>query len=151
MGDEGILPLAFIQGNMFTNEFWYAPTLDGKPESHRWIKFSKWYEEVIFSFGSRKLTRKNLIHMFRNREGGGHVDPYVRNDDETFYLFRYQGAHTISVGPSQITGPTTPEIEAMFTEGDGIERPVPFGPEASMRQIAWEILESLASKPPSAP
>ena len=97
------------------------PKEPGTPQS---LPFRRWWEMPIMRDSSRReISRKNLVFHLRNGEGGGHVDPKI---NEVFAdISRYQ-----SVGFPIFYGntPLVPE----------------YGPHyASMRQIAWEVEQSI--------
>lgn len=105
----------------------YLPLLDGGPPlPPRRLDFQDWWEEdVILADGAEfKLTRKRLVFVLRNQEGGGHFSPEM--NDQTYLRF------------SQAQS-TTP-----FVIKSG-QQPAPvMGAElATMRQIAWELTKSL--------
>ena len=71
----------------------------------------------------RSLSRKNLVFAMRNQDGGGHYDPYLDDD--------------IYAGMSRRNGI---KITAGSEEG-ALEWSVK-PHHATMRQIAWEILQT---------
>lgn len=135
------LPLAMIEGNIFTGTVTYAPFLDQESSHRRDLKFSKWYKEPVFALDSGKqLSRMNLIHALRNQMGGGHVDGVV--SDEAVHWLR-RGAHTISAETPWLDE-TGKAAEDVPFETSGYCGPIPNGHWATMRQIAWELNFSLA-------
>lgn len=103
----------------------YRPKLDNRSESERLLQFYDWWEsELIFRDGGFRLTRKKLVFSLRSQEGGAHFDPEIR--DPNYIRFKQ----------AQLTTP--------FVVANGAP-PVPIlGAElASMRQIAWELLETM--------
>lgn len=127
------LPLAIVQISPFDGA-WYQPNLNSFPEHHEVLRFGKWYEQVIFESGHLRLSRKNLIHTFRSQMGGSHVDQVL--SDEAFHWLK-------NVGPIRLGSVSTEgeeeypdELKNMYKLAEGN---VPFGPEATMRQIGWEI------------
>jgi hypothetical protein len=103
----------------------YKPLLDGAPHPIRFIQFHQWWEkELIFRDGEFNLTRKRLTHILRNKEGGAHLDPIL------------QDANYLRFAKEQLTTPV------VFSSG-APPKPILGAELASMRQIAWELLETL--------
>lgn len=145
--DSSPMPLAIItmdvqaggKGASFT------PFLDQYSTHRQTLPFSKWYEETVFVSGSLRLSRKNLIFTFRSQAGGAHVDASI--SDDAFQWLRTNSP--IHLGPASVGPPRDaegnevecpPELENIFADLSG---PVPNGHFASMRQIAWEIDQTL--------
>lgn len=91
-----------------------------RPPWLKWLPFAEWWEEIIFIDESAgQLTRKKLIETLRDKDGGSHYDAdapggaYRRLKTEMHSGFRVNGA---------------PLSGAHF---------------ATVRQIAWELEESL--------
>lgn len=102
----------------------YRPKLGDGPTEERAIQFSDWWDkELIFRDGSHRLTRKRLVFVLRSQEGGAHFDPEIR--DPNYLQFAKEQLTT----PRVIFGDTS--------------RPILGAEIASMRQIAWELLESI--------
>lgn len=58
----------------------FAP-LDNVPWGERWLQFSHWWNEVIFVDGARaELTRRDLVLVVANQDGGAHVDPTLSDE-----------------------------------------------------------------------
>jgi hypothetical protein len=117
-------PLIIIELNEKGVEFKPAFSTVGCEEWHRWLSFSDWYEEPVFKNSKgRQLSRKNLIFSLRSQDGGAHVDPLL--SDEAYADLRQDADPRISVSG----------------------KPIPEAHFATMRQIAWEIQESLLTAP----
>lgn len=96
-----------------------------KPEPKR-VQFAKWWaEESIFHEPMRakaaELTRRRLVFALRHQDGGGHVGELT----DPAYVRLKAGAGVSGSAPD---GTTRPLIEAA---------------NATMRQIAWEVTETL--------
>lgn len=118
------VPLAFVRMNTASGAT-VLPALDEFKEKHRWIGFTRWWkDEPIYSAGtnSRLLSRMNLTFALRNKEGGSHWDAQV-HDESYVDLSTKQRTFFLAEGAK-----ATPVL--------GYE-------QASMRQIGWELLESL--------
>nr|WP_321360904.1 hypothetical protein [uncultured Hyphomonas sp.] len=104
----------------------YLPNLENFSRDHRWLPFSKWWDEPIFSSGENKnlLSRKNLVFGLRNKDGGGHFDNKVHDEDYVYISDRTLWVATDATGRN---------IELRDLE------------LTSMRQIGWEVLETLKS------
>lgn len=101
------------------------PALGSTPNHHRFVQFHEWWErDIIIRIGSTSLSRKRIVFNMRNKEGGAHFDTQI-NDPAYIELL------TKPVG--------------MFSNGRGIEKYI-FGAEiVTMRQIAWELEQTLAN------
>jgi hypothetical protein len=103
----------------------YVPLLNQHPNLHRWVSFGEWWErDSIFRSGDNKhsLSRKKLVFALRNQDGGSHFDEVVMDPN---YAEMTHGKGWISVSP------------------DGLQRPVRQLEMATMRQVAWELQQSL--------
>lgn len=88
----------------------------GMQHWYRRLKFKKWYGEYIFKTArGRTLTRENLIHTVRSKDGGAHLDPLI--NDEAYELLAR-------------------DPDPLFEVEGGV---LPGAHFASMRQIAWEL------------
>lgn len=107
------------------------------PENTRWLSFTEWWkEEPIFGEDSgppepssgvteereRRLTREALVKSIRDQDGGAHVDPVL--SDATYELLKHG-----QVGVEVHRG--------------GRQIPVEGAQLATMRQIAWEMEQSM--------
>lgn len=102
----------------------YVAPLGDRPYPIRWVAFSKWWDEPIFSSGSNRnlLTRKNLVFGLRNKDGGGHYDHKLHDED---YVAMADGEFWRSKNHL------------------GEERVLRDLELTSMRQIGWEVTETL--------
>jgi len=96
---------------------------------------SKWWDEPVYRaigepdrrslFGEgRTISRRNLVFHLRSQDGGAHVDGALK--DQAYVDLALRSGTGI-----EIINP------------DGSYRPVPFPHLATMRQIAWEVEQSL--------
>jgi hypothetical protein len=100
----------------------FVPLLGTQSERHRKLRFGEWWDrDIIYRNGDLRITRKNLVFALRNFEGGAHFD-HVR--DPQYAKFAKESAWTFT--------PAGGQSQKMY----GIEL-------ATMRQVAWELLESL--------
>lgn len=126
-----------------TNTIRYVPTI----RSHgrislpyrKEVSFSEWWQGSIIKDTSRRiLGRKDIVLGMANQLGGAHVDPEL--DDEFHALVR-EGSLGWRLGlPPHGIVIQVPSGLASFGP------PVPGGATASMRQIAFELEETLASQ-----
>ena len=142
--DSPPLPLAIIKMEMGKGAT-FAPFLAEHSTEKNFLSFNKWYEEIVFENGHLKQKRKNLIFTLRSQAGGAHVDSEIK--DEAFQFLSSKSQWVISSnGPGTAKDaagnevPCPPELEHVF---DGLDGPVPNGNLATMRQIAWEIDQTL--------
>lgn len=112
----------------------YRPLLDAAPLGQQHLlQIGKWWDtEVIFRDGQFRLTRRKLVFTLRSQEGGSHFDAVI--SDPNYLRFAKEQLTTLYVVSSRI--PPKPILGAEL---------------ASMRQIAWELLETLETlnEPPS--
>jgi hypothetical protein len=100
----------------------YLPTLGDVPFSTGPIQFPKWWEkELIYRDGNFELTRRRLIFALRHQDGGGHVGELT---DESYVRFK-----TEAIWHSQV--------------GNNPPEPIYGAVAATMRQVAWEMIETL--------
>jgi hypothetical protein len=105
----------------------YKARLDATPNELRRLSFGEWWErDKIFQTGKndkspQSLSRRRLVFALRNKEGGSHYDPvledpgYIRVSQEPVWM-----AHS-----------------------GGKEHPLLQLELASMRQVTWELLQTL--------
>jgi hypothetical protein len=104
----------------------YVPKLGLTPETHRRVPFKEWWEdELIFRFREFSLNRRKLVFTLRSQEGGAHFDIVQQNPN-------YEELARHGRGTPMVLGDENAAMPILKAE------------LASMRQIAWELLESLA-------
>jgi hypothetical protein len=102
----------------------YIPRFSTVEEPIRQVSFGQWWErDIIIKDGTAELTRKRLVFVLRNQEGGSHFDDEVR-DPAYVSLTRSSNALVIRRGH---------EPQLVFA----VEL-------ATMRQVAWELTKTLA-------
>lgn len=99
----------------------FEPMLDFAAEKNQLKSVEDWKSEVVFRDGNVTLTREQVIQNVANKDGGAHFDMNIPND---YASFREPNSLRI-----QINGQV-----AVFRQN-----PV----YVSLRQIAWEVLETL--------
>ena len=108
-----------------TNSVSYLPRLDDVPGGLKYIGFKEWWDEsVIRDRERRQLSRKDLVLSIRDQDGGAHVDATLRDP--------------VYLGVSRLA---SLGWAARSTDG-----PLDFDAPAhlaSVRQIAWEIEQTL--------
>lgn len=98
-----------------------------------WTSFGKWWEECVFSnVEALPLSRKNLIFTARTQDGGAHVDRKITSID-------YQKVKSGSAGDMTFTSGRLDQDMSEWTV-----HTVTNGVSALVRQIAWELDQSLA-------
>ena len=117
-------PLTWVE---FTqNEARYVPLCRLSTSSlwHRTVSFRKWWDgDVLQTSRGKRISRARLVDRVRSSDGGGHSDPDIRHED-------YQDARS-DFEPRQ------------RWVKDGISAPIPNVHLATVRQIAWELEQSL--------
>lgn len=100
----------------------YGPLLGAQPENHRWVRRDEWWNsDQIYRNGPMTMTRKRLVFTLRNQEGGSHFGAIT---DASYVGYAINPAWT-------------------FKPADGPSHKVHGIEHATMRQIAWELLETL--------
>ena len=83
--------------------------------------FDEWYNDEVLDDGTQKMSRKSVIENIAEKVGGCHLDTNSTNEQKTFQK---------------------PEALRAVLNGKQIEfQPAPI--YVSLRQIAWEVIESL--------
>jgi hypothetical protein len=114
-------------GDGYISSARYSPLLDSKSARTRRLKFSEWWDrEVVIQHNKQSpnpasLTRKKLVYALRNKEGGSHYDAVVEDPN---YI-------AISQNPAWIIQSNDKRLPLLHLE------------YASMRQVAWEVLQTL--------
>lgn len=107
----------------------FIPPLDDGPP-HRYkngkILFEPWWNKIVLTDGAgKKWTRKDLVLIISNKDGGAHVDPKL--DKIYANITRHSSLYTFqSTGKLNVTTPELPSI----------------------RQIGHEVLKSLKDEFP---
>jgi hypothetical protein len=107
----------------------YLPRFDNSIPTPKWLSFVDWWNDPIIRDKSRQtLSRRTLTRALRDQEGGSHFD---ENLSDPVY---------IGVAKENSMG-------WVITTAEGT-RPLDPGPHlASMRQISWELEQSLQDLP----
>jgi hypothetical protein len=111
---------------------WTAP-LDARMQGTSWSKLPKWLSTPAVR-GSSGVThsRSDFIRVLANQEGGAHIDPTVEAD----YAQLRSDTGGVMIGTFKLGAPQT--LEHMDWES-----PETNVVEASMRQIAHEVIRAL--------
>lgn len=136
----------------------FLPVLDGAPKDipqiyggssvTRRIACKTWWDdELIIKMNQLTLTRQKLVYALRNKDGGSHVDPVVSGSPDYVTLLKVPqmwvsgtGALTGKVDMSGGTVPISYSSEEEVERDKGAANGLL---ASTMRQIAWELLESL--------
>lgn len=85
------------------------------------VNFDAWYDDIVLEDGTQKMSRKNVIENIAEKEGGCHLDKDITPEHATF---------------------REPESLKILINGEQVEfKPAPV--YTSLRQIAWEVIETL--------
>lgn len=99
------------------------PTFGDTPLPPRDMALNDWWNEPVLRDNHRhNFTRADIITTVANQDGGAHVDPEI---DEAYH--RLANEHSIG----------------MISGGPGGEKPLEHIEKIYVRQIAWELIESL--------
>lgn len=111
---------------------YFAPLGDGPPSRQRpKASFSEWWgEKVIVDNAGGVFTRKDLVLALANKDGGAHVDPKL---DATYAALTRNNS-----------------LGWVASDANG-ERPMGDVELHSVRQIAYELLQTLADSGLAAP
>lgn len=125
-GLPGLIGITFVTKGVTKGGKFVAP-LSVREGAKGQIPFSIWWEnECIPGHDSKRYSRKQLILTMANKEGGSHVDTEIDNAYKQFaksslgFTFKVGGLETGSVNSAA---------------------------DVSVRQIAWEVLETLKQFP----
>lgn len=119
-------PLLFVRASQNGVEF--VPRLDGSSVSSEQqsekIQFERWWaKELIYRAGvhnTLSLTRRRLVFSMRHQDGGGHVGSLT---DPAYVKFKGGGG--------------------WFGGSSGPPKELDMAAHATMRQIGWEVTETL--------
>lgn len=87
-----------------------------------WLGFRYWWNKPVIKTADRMYSRRELVLILANKEGGAHVDPALTTDYEKL---KNQGSGVV-----------------FFKDGED-PKPMTKEEHACLRQIAHELLESL--------
>jgi hypothetical protein len=132
------LPLVSI--HLMENSALYVPFLGSTPFQSEAVTFSHWWEGEIYKNASGvTLTRKNLVFFLRSQDGGAHVDDHLR-DEAYKWLATAPDERVKFLGNGRLAMSMAGQDQSL---GSGVV--VKNAHWASMRQIAWEVDQSLKS------
>ncbi len=101
----------------------YYPKLDEMSFNARWLTFDEWWNEIIFRDKDLNiLTRKSLIQITADQNGGAHVDEKI---DEIYY---------------NLSRKNSLNFELISKD---IKKDIPEAEKSEIRQIGHEILKTL--------
>jgi hypothetical protein len=104
-----------MNGSRFLPKFGELPDV-------RIVQFQTWWtKESIYKEAGLSLTRQRLVFSMRHQDGGGHVGTLT----DTAYV-------KLKAGAGWFGG-----------RGDSPPKPMDMGAAASIRQVAWELTETL--------
>lgn len=107
----------------------YVPRLGESSNENRNVQFDRWWtSDLIYRSREKTLSRRELVFALRDKEGGSHFDPQLNDDG---YLAMTRDA----TRGWYVTTDNGPSARLL-----GLEL-------ASMRQVAWELIESLNTIP----
>lgn len=129
------LPLASIKVD---GDFgWYDARYDWKKGKYPEVPFSEWWKQDIH-LRKGVVSRETLTVKLRNTDGGGHVDAELK--DEHYELFQTDIIPSFVI----VDGRAVVRISHSHrTEPKELPPHIPNAHWASMRQIAWELEETL--------
>jgi hypothetical protein len=98
---------------------------------------ARWWKGPIEVVNGALVSRLQLVKTMANQDGGAHVDPEIDADYLTLSQDNRGNYHTKAIQLSQ-TIPTTVAADAWLVPGGTITA-------ASMRQVAWELEQSIGA------
>jgi hypothetical protein len=100
----------------------FTPLKEKNNKYAEWKSFDEWYEKtIIFKNNSYKMTRKDVVEIITDKDGGSHFDPTI---PDKYDIFRH---------------PTSLNITLNGTLAVFNQNPV----YVSLLQIAYEVVESI--------
>jgi hypothetical protein len=101
----------------------FVPKLGDGPPTYKSLPFEHWWKnELIYQeVASGQLNRMRLVYALRHQDGGSHIGALT----DEIYVHLKKGASW------------------QLTHSDGKSEPVSNLVAASMRQVAWEVTETL--------
>jgi hypothetical protein len=100
----------------------FLPKLSELHGRQKIVQFETWWsKETIFGNTSLSLTRRNLVFSLRHQDGGSHIGALT----DTAYM-------SLKAGDGWFGG-----------RGNSPPKPLDGGAAATMRQVAWELTETL--------
>jgi len=106
---------------------YYAPLDNRIPGGGRWISFDAWWNAIVFRDNAgNSLSRKELVLTVAEQDGGVHVDAAL---NENYAKFTQDNA-----------------LGWMFSSSSGGQGALEGAERAALRQIAHEVLKSVAPK-----
>jgi len=118
----------------------YFPNFVSNAIPKRILPFSEWWDEiVIIDFDMNKFSRKDIILSLAEMDGGAHVDPQLE-----------QNYHKLTKENSQQVFVEKVDYSKEWPEKLHLDQSKPIFPPVwhTIRQIAHELIESLALKYP---
>jgi hypothetical protein len=120
ISDRTISSMGFLGLSTSANGSEWIATLADTPGARNLLTTERWLSENIFKTGSITFTRRKLIKVIADKEGGAHLDPEI--DPEYYEIARANGAGWTFLG------------------ADGQEVPLGNPFPAMMRQLCYEVL-----------
>ena len=103
-------------------------------EKFSWLSFDEWWSEDILWTPQIVLSRKRLVFTMRTQDGGSHVDDHISDKD-------YWKLLTVGDPAIRVTRDSGgPRLRGGVAESTAI----PDGPTMLVRQVAWEVEQSLS-------
>lgn len=129
-----LCPAYMKQGGV--QKFW--PLCDAPDFPSRQLpqwSFDRWWDEIIYQRNADvSLSRKVLISALRSQEGGAHVDDKRRSRSSHYISNDQSVTSRLNIETNEFEYPEMPDCEGTT---------FPNAHWASMRQIAWEIDETI--------
>lgn len=123
LADECLVYIAPDENWKFSK---YYPLLDNSFD-RRFIDFNSWWNQIVYRDTEKRFSRSYIVRNFANKMGGAHSGPDVSMN---YYEFLREGSGaktTYRVNGKDVTEPKNMD-NLLY---------------ASLRQIAYEVLESL--------
>lgn len=145
--EDGAVPRTALAGAMYLGGGmafvpWFLCVNDEKPV-RREVAFSRWWEETVFEtvrqreiipngatpyIADKTLSRKNIVFFMRSQDNGSHFDRELR-DEAYSAMAKWRTGFEYELGET------------------GVFNRVPNPHLATVRQIAWELEQTLVSIP----
>lgn len=103
----------------------YYPNLNASEKSL--ISFDEWWNQIVYRDSEKRFSRADIVLQISDKDGGAHSDPKLSGN---YYDFSRKGSGATTF--FSVDGQQVSESQSM----DNLHY-------ASLRQIAYEVLESL--------
>lgn len=102
--------------------YYFSPLLDRNNNNAKWVDFDSWYNAIIYNDGAHSLTRKSLLEIIAEQDGGAHYDTKIESE---YIAFSEKTSLKVVINNKNVSFDNNPAY-------------------ISLRQMAYEVLYSLS-------